>query len=169
MSGDTVPGDIVFKLYDTYGFPLDLTADIAREHELKIDESGFEVQMEAQRARARAASQFSASSDLAVSVDSTSTFSGYTLAQDDGVVTNLFVDGQPVDKIDSSSLTDDSVAIVVLDNTPFYAESGGQVGDTGMLRGSSGAEFSVADTQKSGNAILHIGRLLSGSFAVGDG
>jgi len=168
MSGDTVPGDIVFKLYDTYGFPLDLTADIAREHELKIDESGFEVQMEAQRARARAASQFSASSDLAVSVDSTSTFSGYTLAQDDGVVTNLFVDGQPVDKIDSSSLTDDSVAIVVLDNTPFYAESGGQVGDTGMLRGSSGAEFTVADTQKSGNAILHIGRLLSGSFAVGE-
>ncbi len=168
MSGDTVPGDVVFKLYDTYGFPLDLTADIAREQELKIDETGFEVQMEAQRARARAASQFSASAELTVSVDSHSTFSGYTASQGDGRITELFVDGKPVETLDSAALTDASVAIVILDNTPFYAESGGQVGDTGMLRGAAGAEFSVADTQKSGNAILHIGRLLSGTVKIGD-
>jgi len=168
LSGDTVPGDVVFKLYDTYGFPLDLTADIAREHKLKIDETGFEVQMEAQRARARAASQFSASSELAVSVTGSTKFSGYQLVQDDGVITELFVDGKAVDELDSALLADGEIAIVVLDNTPFYAESGGQVGDSGMLRGASGAEFSVTDTQKNANAILHVGRLLSGKFAIGD-
>ena len=168
MDGDTVPGGVVFKLYDTYGFPLDLTADIAREQGLKIDEAGFEVQMEAQRARARAASQFSASGELAISVNSSTTFSGYELSQDNGVISELFIDGQPVDKLESSSLSEDAVAVVVLDNTPFYAESGGQVGDTGMLRGSAGAEFAVADTQKNANAILHIGRLLSGSIKIGD-
>ena len=168
MNGDTVPGGVVFKLYDTYGFPLDLTADIAREQGLKIDEAGFEVQMEAQRARARAASQFSASGELAISVNSSTTFSGYELSQDNGVISELFIDGQPVDKLESSMLSEDTVAVVVLDNTPFYAESGGQVGDTGMLRGSSGAEFAVADTQKNANAILHIGRLLSGSIKIGD-
>lgn len=168
LSGDTVPGEVVFKLYDTYGFPLDLTADIAREHQLKIDESGFDIQMEAQRDRARAASQFNAAKDLSVSVDSSTTFTGYTQVQGDGVISELFVDGAPVEKVDSSELNEDSNVIVVLDNTPFYAESGGQVGDTGMLRGSSGAEFAVADTQKSANAILHIGRLISGSFAKGE-
>ena len=168
MDGDTVPGGVVFKLYDTYGFPLDLTADIAREQGLKIDEAGFEVQMEAQRARARAASQFSASGELAISVNSSTTFSGYELSLDNGVISELFIDGQPVDKLESRSLSEDAVAVVVLDNTPFYAESGGQVGDTGMLRGSSGAEFAVADTQKNANAILHIGRLLSGSIKIGD-
>ena len=168
MNGDTVPGGVVFKLYDTYGFPLDLTADIAREQGLKIDEAGFEVQMEAQRARARAASQFSASGELAISVNSSTTFSGYELSQDNGVISELFIDGQPVDKLESRSLSEDAVAVVVLDNTPFYAESGGQVGDTGMLRGSAGAEFAVADTQKNANAILHIGRLLSGSIKIGD-
>ena len=168
LSGDTVPGEVVFKLYDTYGFPLDLTADIAREHQLKIDESGFDVQMEAQRDRARAASQFNAAKDLSVSVDSSTAFTGYSHAQGDGVITELFVDGAPVEKVDSSELNEDSSVIVVLDNTPFYAESGGQVGDTGMLRGSSGAEFAVADTQKSANAFLHIGRLVSGSFAKGE-
>ena len=168
MDGDTVPGGVVFKLYDTYGFPLDLTADIAREQGLKIDEAGFEVQMEAQRARARAASQFSASGELAISVNSSTTFSGYELSQDNGVISELFIDGQPVDKLESRSLSEDAVAVVVLDNTPFYAESGGQVGDTGMLRGSAGAEFAVADTQKNANAILHIGRLLSGSIKIGD-
>jgi alanyl-tRNA synthetase len=168
LSGDTVPGEVVFKLYDTYGFPLDLTADIAREHQLKIDESGFDVQMEAQRDRARAASQFNAAKDLSVSVDSSTAFTGYSHAQGDGVISELFVDGAPVEKVDSGELNEDSSVIVVLDNTPFYAESGGQVGDTGMLRGSSGAEFAVADTQKSANAILHIGRLVSGSFAKGE-
>jgi alanyl-tRNA synthetase len=168
LSGDTVPGEVVFKLYDTYGFPLDLTADIAREHQLKIDESGFDVQMEAQRDRARAASQFNAAKDLSVSVDSSTAFTGYSHAQGDGVITELFVDGAPVEKVDSGELNEDSSVIVVLDNTPFYAESGGQVGDTGMLRGSSGAEFAVADTQKSANAFLHIGRLVSGSFAKGE-
>ena len=168
MDGDTVPGGVVFKLYDTYGFPLDLTADIAREQGLKIDEAGFEVQMEAQRARARAASQFSASGELAISVNSSTTFSGYELSLDNGVISELFIDGQPVDKLESRSLSEDAVAVVVLDNTPFYAESGGQVGDTGMLRGSAGAEFAVADTQKNANAILHIGRLLSGSIKIGD-
>ncbi len=171
LQGDTVPGDVLFKLYDTYGFPLDLTADIARERDLRIDENGFEVQMEAQRERARAASQFAAGAANSVSSTSTSQFSGYERVEDTGVVAELYVDGESVSRIDADSLaTDDddgqSVAIV-LEKTPFYAESGGQLGDSGFLRGPA-TEFSVLDTRKSANAIVHYGKLLSGNLAVGD-
>jgi alanyl-tRNA synthetase len=155
----------LFKLYDTFGFPLDLTADIARERGLKVDESGFELQMEAQRSRARAASQF-ASSAVAVSSSAHTTFTGYEHNSDTAKVQELFVDGEAVNSISFDGNTEGSV-VVVLDQTPFYGESGGQVGDNGMLR-AAGAEFSVADTQKSANAILHYGKLLSGTLSCGD-
>ena len=163
--GDTVPGDVLFKLYDTYGFPLDLTADIARERGLKVDESGFELQMEAQRSRARAASQF-ASTTVEVNSGAHTTFTGYEHASGTATVQELFVDGEAVNSISFDSDIEGSV-VVVLDQTPFYGESGGQVGDNGMLR-AAGAEFSVADTQKSANAILHYGKLLSGTLSCGD-
>ncbi len=166
LQGDTVPGDVLFKLYDTFGFPLDLTADIARERGLKVDESGFELQMEAQRSRARAASQFSGSAAVAVNTSVQSSFTGYQHTADTGIVKELFVNGEAVNSIAFEGESEDSV-VVVLDKTPFYGESGGQVGDNGMLR-AAGAEFSVADTQKSANAILHHGSLLSGSLSCGD-
>jgi alanyl-tRNA synthetase len=165
LQGDTVPGEVLFKLYDTFGFPLDLTADIARERGLKVDESGFELQMEAQRSRARAASQF-ASSAVAVSSGAHTTFTGYEHNSDTAKVQELFVDGEAVNSISFDGNAEGSV-VVVLDQTPFYGESGGQVGDNGMLR-AAGAEFSVADTQKSANAILHYGKLLSGTLSRGD-
>ncbi len=167
LKSKTIPGDVLFKLYDTYGFPLDLTADIARERELEIDEAGFEVQMEAQRDRARAASQFSGSTLSNLSVTTASRFSGYDRVEDHGSVTEIFVDGEATDQIefDAASDTVSSIALV-LDNTPFYGESGGQIGDTGVIR-SPGSEFRVHDTQKSGPAIIHIGELLSGSLGKG--
>lgn len=165
LQGDTVPGEVLFKLYDTFGFPLDLTADIARERGLKVDESGFELQMEAQRSRARAASQF-ASTAVEVNSSARTTFTGYDHASDTGVVQELFVDGEAVNSVSFNGESVESV-VVVLDKTPFYGESGGQVGDNGMLR-AAGAEFSVADTQKSANAILHFGKLLSGTLSCGD-
>lgn len=168
LSSDTVPGDVLFKLYDTYGFPLDLTADIARERNLKIDAAGFEVQMEAQRDRARAASQFANSAVSSITVDSVSSFSGYQQLEDSGVVNALFVDGRSVDQIDFDPAVDTPPAIaLILDNTPFYSESGGQVGDTGFIR-AAGTEFKVSDTRKSGLAIVHTGALMSGSLSVGD-
>ena len=172
LKSDTVPGDVLFKLYDTYGFPLDLTADIARERDLKIDESGFDVQMEAQRARARAASQFASASAIKVSVNTETLFTGYEELTGNSKVTDLFVDGQPVDQVSfdgspDSDAEDFTPIIIVLDQTPFYGESGGQIGDNGFMQ-SANAEFNVIDTQKSGNALLHYGALVSGSIAVGD-
>jgi alanyl-tRNA synthetase len=162
-AGDTVSGTVLFKLYDTFGFPLDLTADIARERGLKVDEAGFELQMEEQRSRARAASQFSSASSIDYQTTTKTVFSGYDQTTDTAVVTELFADGVSVETVSAG----DALIAVVLDKTPFYGESGGQVGDNGMIRG-NGCEFSVADTQKSSGAFLHIGKLLSGTLECGD-
>ena len=162
MSGDTIPGETVFRLYDTYGFPVDLTADIARERGLKIDEAGFEREMAAQRERARAASSFDADYTEAQPIDTPTEFTGYDREEDEGRVLALFVDGKAVDEIHAGQ-----EGRVILDRTPFYAESGGQVGDTGVLE-AEGARFEVLDTQKQGQAHAHIGRMTEGSLRRGD-
>ncbi len=162
MSGDTIPGETVFRLYDTYGFPVDLTADIARERGLKIDEAGFEREMAAQRERARAASSFDADYTEAQPIDTPTEFTGYDRDADEGRVLALFVDGKAVDEIQAGQ-----EGRVILDRTPFYAESGGQVGDTGVLE-AEGARFEVLDTQKQGQAHAHIGRMAEGSLRRGD-
>ncbi|MDD2816031.1 MAG: alanine--tRNA ligase [Thiotrichaceae bacterium] len=158
----TIVGETVFKLYDTYGFPVDLTADIARERNLSVDIDGFEVAMEAQRARARASSQFKGTWVKGGNNEHVSEFTGYELQQQQSTVIALFADGQAV-----QSLSAGQAGQVVLDNTPFYAESGGQVGDLGVLTAAN-ASFSVTDTQKQTKAIVHIGTLSSGSLKVGD-
>lgn len=165
-AGDTVSGAVLFKLYDTFGFPIDLTADIARERGLKVDEAGFKLQMEEQRSRARAASQFSSASAIEYKPSTKTQFTGYDKTSDSGVVAEIFVDGESVESIDVASVAEKAVG-VVLDVTPFYGESGGQVGDNGMLRG-NGSEFTVADTQKVSGAFLHHGQLLGGTLKVGD-
>ena len=162
LSGKQIPGDTVFKLYDTYGFPVDLTADIARERGLTIDEAGFEQAMEQQRERGRSASQFGVDYNAALQASASSEFTGYEHVAFSSEVAELFVDGEPVDEIQAGQ-----DAVVVLSATPFYAESGGQVGDTGVLL-ADGAEFEVRDTQKQGGSILHIGGLKSGTLSVGD-
>ena len=162
LAGRQLPGEVVFKLYDTYGFPVDLTADVARERGLTIDEAGFERQMAAQRGRARAASKFGAGSGERLETDAQSTFTGYELLEEESVVTALFRDGQEVEELAAGES-----GAVVLESTPFYAESGGQVGDTGALEGDGGS-FTVTDTQKSGKAILHLGELRVGKLARGD-
>jgi len=167
LSGDTVPGETAFKLYDTYGFPLDLTADIARERGLMVDEDGFETHMNAQRDRARAASQFAGGADLKISTTTSTSFTGYDNLQDQAEVLELFVDGESCDSADASALTAEQIVVVVLNATPFYAESGGQVGDRGMLTGDQ-VRFEVADTKKSGNAFLHFGVLSQGVLSKGD-
>ena len=161
LKGSEIPGDIVFKLYDTYGFPMDLTGDIARERGLTIDEAGFEAAMEAQRERARAASQFGLDYNQLVKVDADTRFEGYTSTSGAAQIVALFRDGQAVD-----SLAEGEKGVVVLDQTPFYAESGGQVGDSGYLT-SAGVRFDVRDTTKAGGAHLHHGVVTSGSLAVG--
>ncbi len=161
--GDRIPGEAVFRLYDTYGFPVDLTADIARERELEIDHDGYEEAMTAQRERARAASQFKAGAAGSIDLGVTSTFTGYEHLTDSGKVLALLQGENPVD-----ALVGDVNGAVVLDQTPFYAESGGQVGDQGYLRFEGGAVFRVDDTQKAGDAILHLGVLESGSIKKGD-
>ena len=167
LSGKTVPGETAFKLYDTYGFPLDLTADIARERGLSVDEAGFETHMEAQRVRAREASQFANAAAAQISSTTATTFTGYDKLEDTGQVVELFVDGKAVDQIDASTLQQDQSVVVVLDQTSFYGESGGQVGDRGLLSNDQ-VRFEVADTKKSGNAFLHLGVLAQGSVAKGD-
>ncbi|MEQ8205185.1 MAG: alanine--tRNA ligase, partial [Woeseia sp.] len=162
LQGTEIPGDVVFKLYDTYGFPVDLTADIARERDLTVDTEGFEAEMGAQRDRARAASKFAAGDSGNVRTDVESAFSGYDGVTDTGQVIALFLDSQPVE-----TLTEGQAGIVVLDNTPFYAESGGQVGDTGALKNDA-ASFAVSGTQKSGKANLHVGVVANGVVSVGD-
>jgi len=167
LSGTTVPGETAFKLYDTYGFPLDLTADIARERGLTVDEAGFETHMEAQRERARAASQFANAGAAQIASSTATSFTGYDLLEDNAEVAELFVDGKAVDKVDPAAATAEQSVVIVLNQTPFYGESGGQVGDRGLLTNDS-VRFEVADTQKSGNAFLHLGVLTQGTLAVGD-
>lgn len=162
LSGDTLDGETAFRLYDTYGFPVDLTADVCRERNIKVDEAGFEAAMEEQRRRAREASGFGADYNAMIRVDSASEFKGYDHLELNGKVTALFVDGKAVDAINAGQ-----EAVVVLDQTPYYAESGGQVGDKGELKGAN-FSFVVEDTQKYGQAIGHIGKLAAGSLKVGD-
>ncbi|EDS6647878.1 alanine--tRNA ligase [Salmonella enterica subsp. arizonae] len=162
LQGDTLDGETAFRLYDTYGFPVDLTADVCRERDIKVDEAGFETAMEEQRRRAREASGFGADYNAMIRVDSASEFKGYDHLELNGKVTALFVDGKAVEAINTGQ-----EAVVVLDQTPFYAESGGQVGDKGELKG-VGFTFAVNDTQKYGQAIGHLGKLSAGALKVGD-
>lgn len=162
LQGDTLDGETVFRLYDTFGFPVDLTADVCRERDLKIDEAGFEKAMEQQRQRAREASGFGADYSNVIRIDKASTFKGYDQLELNAAVTAIFVDGEPADEI-----TAGQEGVIVLDETPFYGESGGQVGDTGELRNNDAA-FTVTDTQKYAQAIGHIGKLTSGKLRVGD-
>ncbi|VDZ77251.1 alanyl-tRNA synthetase [Salmonella bongori] len=162
LQGDTLDGETAFRLYDTYGFPVDLTADVCRERNIKVDEAGFEAAMEEQRCRAREASGFGADYNAMIRVDSASEFKGYDHLELNGKVTALFVDGKAVEEISAGQ-----EAVVVLDQTPFYAESGGQVGDKGELKG-TGFTFAVNDTQKYGQAIGHLGKLAAGALKVGD-
>ena len=162
MKGKTITGETVFKLYDTYGFPVDLTADIVRERGLSIDQAGFEKAMDSQRERGRAASRFGVDLRGQAAIEAESEFCGYDALVSQGNVTAILKAGAEV----KSAAAGEEVQIV-LDRTPFYAESGGQVGDIGMLE-NAGAKFRVTDTKKLGDAHLHIGRLESGSLKPGD-
>ncbi|TBU77060.1 alanine--tRNA ligase [Phytopseudomonas daroniae] len=161
LSGTVIPGEVIFKLYDTYGFPVDLTGDIARERELTLDEAGFEREMEAQRVRARSASSFGMDYNSLVKVDSDTRFLGYNATVASGELLVLLRDGQSVD-----TLNEGEEGVVVLDQTPFYAEAGGQVGDCGFFEG-PGVRFDVRDTTKAGGAYLHHGVVSKGSLSVG--
>jgi len=162
LSGNEISGDVVFQLYDTFGFPTDLTADVARERELTIDLAGFEVAMEAQRSRGRAAAKFSANVGQRIFTDSKVEFSGYDILADEATIVGLYAeDAKPVELLPAGS-----AGIVVLDRTPFYAESGGQIGDAGLLEGKD-CRFRVTDTQVGGDQHLHRGRVEQGSLIVG--
>ncbi|MFI0489140.1 MAG: alanine--tRNA ligase [Yersinia sp. (in: enterobacteria)] len=160
LIGDTLDGETAFRLYDTYGFPIDLTADVCRERNLKVDETGFEKAMEAQRTRARESSGFGADYNSLIRVDSASQFSGYDRVDQQAIVTALFRNGDAVDQIHAGE-----DAVVVLNKTPFYGESGGQVGDKGELKNTT-TTFAVEDTQKYGQAIGHLGQLTQGTLRV---
>ena len=164
LDGGIIPGDVVFKLYDTYGFPTDLTADIARERQLDLDMAGFETEMQAQRERARAASQFSSDQSVQVMLEGKTEFTGYDKLQDSAKVISLFKDGN-----ETSALNAGDAGVVVLDHTPFYAESGGQVGDSGVIHFANGGSFVVEDTRKQGGDVFaHFGRVTEGSLSAGD-
>ncbi|MCX8616975.1 alanine--tRNA ligase [Gilliamella sp. B2923] len=162
ISDSVLPGDVAFKLYDTYGFPLDLTADVCREKNITIDEDGFNRCMEEQRKRARESSSFSVDYSNVIKLDDQTEFLGYQATEASGKVIAIFQNGQKVQSIDSGEQ-----AIVVLDKTPFYGESGGQVGDKGLLTAAN-LEFKVTDSQKYGKSIGHIGKIVKGSLKVGD-
>ncbi len=161
LSGKQIPGETVFRLYDTFGFPLDLTSDIARERGLSIDEAGFEAAMDEQRSRARAASKFGVDMRAGMTVEGQTRFTGYESEQGAGRVVNAFRGTEPVQVLRAGD-----EGQVVLDSTPFYAESGGQVGDRGVLVAGD-ARFVVTDTQKLGKAHVHVGRVESGELRVG--
>jgi alanyl-tRNA synthetase len=164
LDGDQIPGEVVFKLYDTYGFPTDLTADIARERSLGVDLEGFELEMEEQRSRARAASQFGIEQSSDVDIEGETDFTGYERLQDSATVIAMFRDGASIDQ-----LAVGENGVVVLDRTPFYAESGGQAGDAGTLRAGNDAEFLVGDTRKqAGTVFAHVGAIKIGALHVGD-
>lgn len=160
LTGDTLAGETAFRLYDTYGFPLDLTADVCRERNIKVDEEGFELAMEEQRKRARESSGFGTDYNELIKVDSRSDFSGYDHNEQQGTINAIFHNGQTVTELKAGE-----EGIIFLDKTAFYAESGGQVGDKGLLIGKD-SQFEVTDTQKYGKAIGHIGEVISGSFIV---
>lgn len=162
LEGSVLDGETVFKLYDTYGFPADLTNDVARERELTIDEQGFEKAMEEQRQRAREAGQFGTDYNAIIKVDTNTAFCGYSATQGESRIAAMFVDGNEVDTLSAGDK-----AILILGETPFYAESGGQCGDAGVIQTATGL-FKVEDTQKLGNAIAHHGELIEGVLAKGD-
>ncbi|WP_151703235.1 alanine--tRNA ligase [Nitrincola alkalilacustris] len=162
LQGRIIPGDTVFKLYDTYGFPVDLTADVAREHDLTLDMDGFEREMEQQKARARAAGQFNVDYNAQLDIEGETRFSGYEALEDRSTVLALFRDGQEVKQLAAGE-----AGMVVLENTAFYAESGGQVGDAGYLRWDRG-QFVVNDCTKESGHHLHHGQLAEGVLSVGD-
>lgn len=161
LQGTVVPGEIVFKLYDTYGFPMDLTGDIARERNLTLDEEGFEREMNAQRVRARSASSFGMDYNSLVKVDVATQFTGYSATTGSATVVALYKEGQSV-----THLNEGEEGVVILDTTPFYAESGGQIGDSGFLLAGD-TRFDVSDTTKTGGAFLHHGVVAAGSLSVG--
>jgi len=160
LDGSVLDGETVFKLYDTYGFPVDLVADVAREREITIDEAGFEAEMEKQRTRARQAGQFEKDYNDAIKVDTETQFEGYKWSRQVSHIQAIFVEGESVNSISAGQQ-----ATIVLNRTPFYAESGGQCGDSGKILADMG-HFEVTDTQKSAGAFLHIGVLTEGVLAV---
>lgn len=163
MKGKVIPGEVVFKLYDTYGFPADLTNDIARERNLTLDMAGFEKAMDEQRERARAASTFGGHYEGALDIEGETDFTGYEHLEGQSKITAIYVDGKEVNQIEKNQ-----TAMLVLEQTPFYAESGGQMGDSGLLTCGK-TEFEVIDTQKQGAAVFgHYGEVLHGSLKVGD-
>jgi len=166
LSGKEIPGETVFKLYDTYGFPYDLTADIARERNLTVDKKGFDKAMDEQRERARSVKSFAADYDKALDIEGSTEFTGYDLLKDSGNVIALFKDGAAVEQINEGEQ-----GMLVMNQTPFYAESGGQVGDHGELITSAGSDqaiFNVIDTQKQGDVFAHIGTVTKGCIKVGN-
>jgi alanyl-tRNA synthetase len=166
LEGDTIPGETVFKLYDTFGFPMDLTADVAREKNLKIDEAGFETAMEHQRATARAAGNFSIKGGKALELEGSTAFMGYENLNNQGAVQALFIDGEKVASI-SASAGAGTEALIVLDETAFYGESGGQSGDSGFLK-AEGVVFQVKNTVKESGNHIHQGILVEGTVKPGD-
>ena len=160
--GETIPGEVVFKLYDTYGFPPDLTADVARERGLRVDQQGFEEAMAEQRQRGRSGARFAANLEQVVRVDAAIDFTGYANLEDEAELIALFEGDEEVD-----SLAEGNTGIVVLNATPFYAEAGGQVGDSGTIK-SGDAIFEVAHTTKAGDQHLHQGRVINGELRKGD-
>ena len=163
LSGDQIPGETVFKLYDTYGFPVDLTADIARERGLTLDVAGFEQAMERQKERARAASQFGSAQTLDIQIQGETDFCGYDRLQEEATIVALYRGGESCDALEAGE-----EGLVILDRSPFYGESGGQVGDRGWLNTET-ARFGVQDTQKKGDGVLvHVGRVEEGALTVGD-
>ena len=162
VENNTLSGEVAFKLYDTYGFPLDLTADVCRERNITIDEAGFEAEMSAQRERAKASSNFGTDYSNVIKVDGQTDFIGYDNLEAQATIVGLFSNGKAVDTIHSGES-----AVIILDQTPFYAEMGGQVGDNGLIS-TEICEFTVSDTQKYGQVFGHVGQLTSGSLAIGD-
>ncbi|ENV44656.1 alanyl-tRNA synthetase [Acinetobacter schindleri CIP 107287] len=160
LKGSVIPGEVVFKLYDTYGFPTDLTADIARERDLTIDEAGFETEMAAQRQRARDAGKFAIDYNSVVKVEGETQFDGYDATAGKGQIIAIYKDGEQVDEV-----VEGDEALIVLNQTPFYAESGGQIGDTGIFKNDTGI-FEVQDTKKSGGAFVHQGIVTMGNLKV---
>ena len=162
VENNTLSGEVAFKLYDTYGFPLDLTADVCREREIAIDEAGFEAEMTAQRERAKASSNFGTDYNNVIKVEGQTNFIGYENLDAQATVVGLFSNGKAVETIQSGES-----AVIILDQTPFYAEMGGQVGDSGLIS-TEICNFTVNDTQKYGQVLGHIGQLTSGSLSIGD-
>ncbi len=164
LSSKTIPGEVVFKLYDTYGFPVDLTADVAREHGLEIDRKGYEQTMEKQREMARASSSFDVDYNDGLELEGKTEFLGYKdLSSEQNNISHILINGEEAESLSEAGQS----AMLILDSTPFYGESGGQVGDTGRIF-TYNAQFDVTDTQKKGHVFVHIGKLVKGTFKIGD-